>query len=192
MNEECIILSSFCHTAYVAKKKKKVGRPPGGHTNLEFGAKKPGKRRRRKKVNLLIKRTASTVQNKVEEVNIKEEDDNDAVFHEDSSNSTIGSLDRTDGIGRKRKYVKHTAPPHEMKTRGVKLPRYSFDRKPRPVREPKPYGLPPKYSPIQKRRMKLQEKQEQQQQRHPSKQIKTFRKSAFSVSVRMYDGFWHP
>ena len=33
--------------------KKKVGRPPGGHTNLENGPKKPGKKKKKRRMNIL-------------------------------------------------------------------------------------------------------------------------------------------
>ena len=63
---------------------------------------------------------------------------------DDDSNST-GSLDRREGDdpdfrptagdewvhsrGGKRKYQRHLPPPSEIKTRGAKLPKYSFERK---------------------------------------------------------------
>ncbi|XP_064422196.1 scm-like with four MBT domains protein 1 [Latimeria chalumnae] len=48
--ENCFVLTKTKYTHYYGKKKaKKIGRPPGGHTNLEGGVKKPCKRRKRRK-----------------------------------------------------------------------------------------------------------------------------------------------
>ena len=121
--------------AYVGKKKKKVGRPPGGHSNLEGGPKKPGKRRKRKRIGFFkVKKTLSNpeLSTKDEEV-----DELESALHEESSNSTTASLDLVSSNGihrRKRKYTRHVAPPLEMKTRGVKLPRYSIERRTRQPR----------------------------------------------------------
>ncbi|KAL4655250.1 scm-like with four MBT domains protein 1 [Arapaima gigas] len=49
-SENCSVLTKTKYTHYYGKKKpKRIGRPPGGHTNLEGGVRKVGKRRKRKK-----------------------------------------------------------------------------------------------------------------------------------------------
>nr|XP_033782467.1 scm-like with four MBT domains protein 1 isoform X2 [Geotrypetes seraphini]XP_033782468.1 scm-like with four MBT domains protein 1 isoform X2 [Geotrypetes seraphini]XP_033782469.1 scm-like with four MBT domains protein 1 isoform X2 [Geotrypetes seraphini]XP_033782470.1 scm-like with four MBT domains protein 1 isoform X2 [Geotrypetes seraphini] len=49
-SENCSVLTKTKYTHYYGKKKsKKIGRPPGGHSNLEAGLKKPSKRRKRRK-----------------------------------------------------------------------------------------------------------------------------------------------
>ncbi|KPP78694.1 scm-like with four MBT domains protein 1-like, partial [Scleropages formosus] len=49
-SENCSVLTKTKYTHYYGKKKsKRIGRPPGGHTNLESGVRKVGKRRKRKK-----------------------------------------------------------------------------------------------------------------------------------------------
>ncbi|KAG9353228.1 hypothetical protein JZ751_017804 [Albula glossodonta] len=49
-SENCSVLTKTKYTQYYGKKKiKPVGRPPGGHTNLEGGMKRPGRRRKRRK-----------------------------------------------------------------------------------------------------------------------------------------------
>ncbi|XP_019626282.1 PREDICTED: scm-like with four MBT domains protein 1 [Branchiostoma belcheri] len=61
--ENCSILTKTKYTYYYGKRKKgRVGRPPGGHTNLEGGPKKPGKRKKRKKMCFVQrkKRSATT------------------------------------------------------------------------------------------------------------------------------------
>ncbi|XP_078597894.1 scm-like with four MBT domains protein 1 isoform X3 [Branchiostoma floridae x Branchiostoma japonicum] len=61
--ENCSILTKTKYTYYYGKRKKgRVGRPPGGHTNLEGGPKKPGKRKKRKKMCFVQrkKRSANT------------------------------------------------------------------------------------------------------------------------------------
>lgn len=49
-----------------------------------------------------------------------------------SDTQTVASNDSNDYDGRrfnKRKYTHHIPPPSEIKTRGAKLPKYSFERK---------------------------------------------------------------
>ncbi|KAJ8361122.1 hypothetical protein SKAU_G00176470 [Synaphobranchus kaupii] len=49
-SENCSVLTKTKYTHYYGKKKSKpVGRPPGGHTNLEGGMKRPGRKRKRRK-----------------------------------------------------------------------------------------------------------------------------------------------
>ncbi|KAG5838341.1 hypothetical protein ANANG_G00222720 [Anguilla anguilla] len=49
-SENCSVLTKTKYTHYYGKKKtKRIGRPPGGHTNLEGGVKRVGKRRKRRK-----------------------------------------------------------------------------------------------------------------------------------------------
>ncbi|NXM09401.1 SMBT1 protein, partial [Tyrannus savana] len=49
-SENCSVLTKTKYTHYYGKRKnKRIGRPPGGHSNLEAAMKKPNKRRKRRK-----------------------------------------------------------------------------------------------------------------------------------------------
>lgn len=49
-SENCSILTKTKYTHYYGKRKnKRIGRPPGGHSNLEVAMKKPNKRRKKRK-----------------------------------------------------------------------------------------------------------------------------------------------
>ncbi|NXS38191.1 SMBT1 protein, partial [Pomatostomus ruficeps] len=49
-SENCSVLTKTKYTHYYGKRKnKRIGRPPGGHSNLEAALKKPNKRRKRRK-----------------------------------------------------------------------------------------------------------------------------------------------
>ncbi|KAL4656003.1 scm-like with four MBT domains protein 1 isoform X1 [Arapaima gigas] len=49
-SENCAVLTKTKYTHYYGRKKsKRLGRPPGGHTNLEGGNKRPGRRRKKRK-----------------------------------------------------------------------------------------------------------------------------------------------
>ncbi|ELU04767.1 hypothetical protein CAPTEDRAFT_148410 [Capitella teleta] len=127
----CWQLTKTKYSAYFGKKKKKrVGRPPGGHTNLENGPQKPGKRRRGRPPNrpsIFNTQETSTQENK--------EDAESVVSMETGSSCSltekpadVASIDREFVPKRKYKRRLPTAP-MEMKTRGVKLPRYSHNMK---------------------------------------------------------------
>uniref|UniRef100_A0A8C6PMD7 Scm like with four mbt domains 1 n=1 Tax=Nothobranchius furzeri TaxID=105023 RepID=A0A8C6PMD7_NOTFU len=60
-SENCSILTKTKYTYYYGKKKsKRVGRPPGGHTNLEGGVKRRGRRRKRRKQLFVHKKRRSS------------------------------------------------------------------------------------------------------------------------------------
>ncbi|NXW80356.1 SMBT1 protein, partial [Hirundo rustica] len=49
-SENCSVLTKTKYTHYYGKRKnKRIGRPPGGHSNMEAAMKKPNKRRKRRK-----------------------------------------------------------------------------------------------------------------------------------------------
>ncbi|NXR76957.1 SMBT1 protein, partial [Pycnonotus jocosus] len=49
-SENCSVLTKTKYTHYYGKRKnKRIGRPPGGHSNMEVAMKKPNKRRKRRK-----------------------------------------------------------------------------------------------------------------------------------------------
>lgn len=106
-----------------------MGRPPGGHSNLENGPKKPGKRgRKRKKLMVLDERGDNNQRGDNNEREENSEEDRESVV---SDTQTIASNDSNDPESRKfkRKYTHHIPPPSEIRTRGAKLPKYSFERK---------------------------------------------------------------
>ena len=55
------LLSFLLAYYYGKKKKRKIGRPPGGHSNLENGPMKMGKRRKKRRVNLMVRKKSSCV-----------------------------------------------------------------------------------------------------------------------------------
>ncbi|XP_061146220.1 scm-like with four MBT domains protein 1 isoform X1 [Syngnathus typhle] len=61
-SENCSVLTKTKYTAYYygRKKSKRVGRPPGGHTNLEAGVKRRGRRRKRRKQLFVHKKRRSS------------------------------------------------------------------------------------------------------------------------------------
>ncbi|NXG53275.1 SMBT1 protein, partial [Psilopogon haemacephalus] len=65
-SENCSVLTKTKYTHYYGKRKnKRIGRPPGGHSNLEVAMKKPNKRRKRRK-NFFVhkkKRSSTSVDN---------------------------------------------------------------------------------------------------------------------------------
>uniref|UniRef100_A0A3Q0RVV3 Scm like with four mbt domains 1 n=1 Tax=Amphilophus citrinellus TaxID=61819 RepID=A0A3Q0RVV3_AMPCI len=60
-SENCSVLTKTKYTYYYGKKKsKRVGRPPGGHSNLESGVKRRGRRRKRRKQLFVHKKRRSS------------------------------------------------------------------------------------------------------------------------------------
>lgn len=133
--EKCSLLTKTQYTYY--NPKKKVGRPPGGHTNLENGPKKPGKKKKKRRINILSQKGE-------ENGSVGDgEEDKESVT---SETKTVDSNDNGNGEKPvKRKYVHHVPLPSDIKTRGAKLPKYSFERKTHkkiPIQEkqmPKPH-----------------------------------------------------
>ena len=133
---------------YGKKKKRKPGRPPGGHTNLENGPGRPKKKRGRKKKEMSImnqreKRSSVDSDDTVISETLKGEDD---VFDDDAHSVSDKSSVKTDSSSlqggfqddgdldfkpprKKRKYVKHVPPPSVIKTRGAKLPKFTFEKR---------------------------------------------------------------
>ena len=153
-------LFSYLSLAYYygKKKKRKIGRPPGGHSNLENGPKKPGKRRKRKKVNLMIRKkraSADSDEREAQEVEKAGSEDLQEEVEEEEEEEEFEEEEEEVGVKQenieefqaevprrkrkndpdfkppkaKRKYTHHLPPPSDIKTRGAKLPKYSFERK---------------------------------------------------------------
>uniref|UniRef100_A0A8C8REC5 Scm like with four mbt domains 1 n=1 Tax=Pelusios castaneus TaxID=367368 RepID=A0A8C8REC5_9SAUR len=60
-SENCSVLTKTKYTHYYGKRKnKRIGRPPGGHSNLEVGMKKPNKKRKRRKHFFVCKKKRSS------------------------------------------------------------------------------------------------------------------------------------
>ncbi|PVD24335.1 hypothetical protein C0Q70_14815 [Pomacea canaliculata] len=142
--ENCSQLTKTKYTYYYGKKKRKIGRPPGGHTNLENGPKKATKRRKRRRIGQLVPRKSHSIHDEEEEEDEGMEEDKASIAsdtHTVDSSSTGASRDdfnpdTTVATGKtamskrlKRKYTHHIPPPSEIRTRGAKLPRYSFERR---------------------------------------------------------------
>ncbi|XP_063438899.1 scm-like with four MBT domains protein 1 [Mytilus trossulus] len=124
--EKCSQLTKTQYTYY--NPKKKVGRPPGGHTNLENGPKKPGKKKKKKRMKIL---TQEGETNAEENGSIADGDGDEDKESVSSETKTIesGENQYNGDPTLKRKYVHHIPLPSEIKTRGAKLPKYSFERK---------------------------------------------------------------
>ncbi|XP_021367553.1 scm-like with four MBT domains protein 1 isoform X2 [Mizuhopecten yessoensis] len=136
--ESCAQLTKTKYTYYYGKKKKKLGRPPGGHTNLEHGPKKPGKRGRRRKIRLLhLNEAPLGMLPTLEKEEENGDDDKDSIASDTRTVDSSGTNDSTEKIikrksgkySNKRKYTHHLPPPSEIKTRGAKMPKYSFERR---------------------------------------------------------------
>ncbi|KAK6175906.1 hypothetical protein SNE40_014282 [Patella caerulea] len=132
--ENCSQLTKTKYTYYYGKKKKKIGRPPGGHSNLENGQKKCGKKK--KKINMESRKT----RHNSPDVNMIGDGDDDKASI-DSDTRTVDSTSTTElknkssvkavkaSMRLKRKYIHHIPPPSDIQTRGDKRPRYSFERR---------------------------------------------------------------
>ncbi|XP_059151098.1 scm-like with four MBT domains protein 1 [Physella acuta] len=131
--ENCAQLTKTKYTYYYGKRKKKIGRPPGGHSNLENGPKKTGKNKKRKNFGLIGSKRST--QPSVHDHG--ENDDDKASVCSDTktvdSTSTTGSKERAESKSSKnnlkRRYTHHIPPPSEIRTRGAKLPKYSFEKR---------------------------------------------------------------
>ncbi|BFZ09138.1 hypothetical protein BsWGS_12177 [Bradybaena similaris] len=126
---------------YYGKRKKKIGRPPGGHSNLEKRQKKPDKHRKRKKLDTISKKSKLIPHDHEENI----EDDKASICSDTKtvdSTSTSGSKERTHckhakgsssnsitSLSIKRRYTHHIPPPSDIRTRGAKLPKYSFEKR---------------------------------------------------------------
>ena len=120
------------------KAKRKIGRPPGGHTNLEKIVKKPGRRKRRRRIGLISPKKRPSVDSEEaangesKEVANLSEQQGDYDVPDDDTNSTA-SLDRrseaselTDDVYSRRKRRKLENVQKSIQTRGAK---YSFERR---------------------------------------------------------------
>ncbi|XP_063268070.1 scm-like with four MBT domains protein 1 [Prinia subflava] len=88
-SENCSVLTKTKYTHYYGKRKnKRIGRPPGGHSNMEVAMKKPNKRRKRRKHFFVHKkkRSSTSVDNtpagSPQGSGAEEEDDQDEVDEE--------------------------------------------------------------------------------------------------------------
>lgn len=139
--ENCSQHTKTKYTYYSGKKRKKIGRPPGGHSNLENGPKKPGKRRKRRKGSLMNRKTRSSFDDDIYagSTTPTEEVVPEAPARKSSSSSPPVSESSVSKIEvkkpaepkapSKRKLPLPVAPRSEIHTRRGKLPRYSFERK---------------------------------------------------------------
>lgn len=192
------MINAFCSAHYYGKKKKrKIGRPPGGHTNLENGAKRPGKRRKRRKVNLMPPRrkTLSTENGDAYENGddvFEGDDDKVSTISKESSESRHSSShhhrhshkdndpDFRPLRGPKRKYTHFVAPPSDIRTRGAKLPKYTFER-----RTHKKVLVSERAE--KERRLSKQEKEAKKHHRkHKDRDISPPKEKPYYVSVNMY------
>lgn len=104
---------------------------------MENGPKKPGKKKKKRRINILSQKGE-------ENGSVGDgEEDKESVT---SETKTVDSNDNGNGEKPvKRKYVHHVPLPSDIKTRGAKLPKYSFERKTHkkiPIQEkqmPKPH-----------------------------------------------------
>ncbi|XP_038627953.1 scm-like with four MBT domains protein 1 isoform X1 [Tachyglossus aculeatus] len=95
-SENCSVLTKTKYTHYYGKKKnKRIGRPPGGHSNLECGMKKQNKRRKRRKHFFVHKKKRSspsvdtTPAGSPRGSGGEEEDDQDEVDEESLSEDSV-------------------------------------------------------------------------------------------------------
>lgn len=136
----CLKFSSTFPAYYSGKKKRKIGRPPSGHSNLKNGSKKLGKRRKRRKGSLMSRKSRSSFDDDIyagsttptEEVPVASAKKSSSSSPPASENSVCKSETKKATEPKppaKRKYTHHVPPRSEIHTRRAKLPRYSFERK---------------------------------------------------------------
>ncbi|KAH9504832.1 Scm-like with four MBT domains protein 2 [Bulinus truncatus] len=121
--ENCDQLTKTKYTYYYGKKKKKIGRPSTGFSNLD-GQKKPGKRKK-KKCNDFLNSQQNGEDDKASNCSDSKTVD---------SSSTTGSKELIKSsadsfCSLKRRYTHQIPPPSEIRTRGAKLPKYSFEKR---------------------------------------------------------------
>lgn len=131
----CVIISSdYVDFAayYFGQKKRKIGRPPGGHSNLDFSPKKPGRRRRHRKLLLTLRKKHGLV-GRVNSPGHEEEEEDESnstgswkCLNENDEEESRDSRESVQRVGRKRRRTGATT---EIQTRGLKLPKYSFERR---------------------------------------------------------------
>uniref|UniRef100_A0A3Q3VSQ1 SLED domain-containing protein n=1 Tax=Mola mola TaxID=94237 RepID=A0A3Q3VSQ1_MOLML len=119
-SENCSVLTKTKYTYYYGKKKsKRVGRPPGGHSNLEGGVKRRGRRRKRRKQLFVHKkrRSSASVDNTPAgspQGSGEEEDlDEDDSLSEDSGSELQDDLldDSEQSIGKSQPTTPSPSPP---------------------------------------------------------------------------------
>lgn len=130
--ENCSRLVKGRHTYYFGQKKRKIGRPPGGHSNLDFSPKKPGRRRRHRKLLLTLRKKHGLV-GRVNSPGHEEEEEDESnstgswkCLNENDEEESRDSRESVQRAGRKRRRTGATT---EIQTRGLKLPKYSFERR---------------------------------------------------------------
>ena len=111
---------------YGKKKKRAIGRPPGGHSNLENGQRKPGKRRKRRKLILTHRKKsmATATNGGANEIDDFGESSDGESMMRDYDDDSDASFDTR----KKRCYKHRVLPPTEICTRGGDRPRFGFER----------------------------------------------------------------
>ena len=112
---------------YGKKKKRAIGRPPGGHSNLENGQRKPGKRRKRRKL-ILTHRKKSMATATNGGLNAFEDDFGESSDGESMMRDYDDDSDASFDTRKKRCYKHRVLPPTEICTRGGDRPRFGFER----------------------------------------------------------------
>ena len=123
------------------KKRRKVGRPPGGHSNLELAAKRPGRRKRHRRIVLTLRKkhgasgaSASTSSDVMDDVGDYEIDSHSG-SEQLARSGVSGELRPVNGRpvrvgnprGRKRRF--ETLPARDIQTRGAKMQKYRFEKR---------------------------------------------------------------
>ena len=125
------------------KKRRKVGRPPGGHSNLELAAKRPGRRKRHRRIVLTLRKKhgvpASASCDVIDDVGDYEIDSHSTGSGSEqlmrSDAAATGDLRtaamKSAGVGnpRRRKRRFDSLPARDMQTRGAKMQRYRFEKR---------------------------------------------------------------
>ncbi|XP_069045733.1 scm-like with four MBT domains protein 1 isoform X2 [Lepisosteus oculatus] len=148
-SENCSVLTKTKYTHYYGKKKsRRIGRPPGGHTNLEGGVKKPGKRRKRRKHFFVHKKKRSSAsldntpagspQGSGEEEDLDEEDS----LSEDSGSELQDELQDDSEVSERKSQPSSPCPAElppgrDRRRRKIRSPSFSDDEN----RPPSPKGL---------------------------------------------------
>ena len=143
---------------YGKKKKRKIGRPPGGHTNLENGEGKPGQRRKRRKLILTHRKKGFNAGARC--------GDSDGAWGDNRGTNAAEKRESDGGAApaqKKRKYMHRTLPPTEIRTRWARRPKFTFERR---THQKILLGLAKKTSPKPARHAKPAQKRSAFQVRH--------------------------
>ncbi|KAJ8408146.1 hypothetical protein AAFF_G00263740 [Aldrovandia affinis] len=123
-SENCSVLTKTKYTHYYGKKKsKRIGRPPGGHTNLEGGVKRAGKRRKRRKHFFVHKKKRSASLDNTPAGSPQESGEEEDLDEDDSLSEDTGSELQDELLDDSEQSERKSQPPSPTPTETARHPR---------------------------------------------------------------------